>query len=178
MGLSLSKYWQLGKTAQCYILFALLARAFFEVIMTNKDFVNVKIKDRFHKDYELTDSEIKFALFCTYFVILGGLFGLFYWMLQIATRWVMQLHKLVENGYERAYCNMLNNIEMQDAKEEWIESRAEELIKNFGNDNDWQIIELLKIKLESKSIDDDIYNQFIVDICYSQARFEYNNQTY
>ena len=73
---------------------------------------------------------------------------------------------------------MLNNIEMQDAKDEWIESRAEELIKNFGNDNDWQIIELLKIKLESKSIDDDIYNQFIVDICYSQARFEYNNQTY
>ena len=90
----------------------------------------------------------------------------------------MQLHKLVENGYERAYCNMLNNIEMQDAKDELIESRAEELIKNFGNDNDWQIIELLKIKLESKSIDDDIYNQFIVDICYSQARFEYNNQTY
>lgn len=73
---------------------------------------------------------------------------------------------------------MLNNIEMQDAKEEWIESRAEELINNFGNDNDWQIIELLKIKLESKSIDDDIYNQFIVDICYSQARFEYNNQLY
>ena len=67
---------------------------------------------------------------------------------------------------------------MQDAKEEWIEKRAEELIKNFSNDNDWQIIELLKIKLESKSIDDDIYNQFIVDICYSQARFEYNNQTY
>ena len=90
----------------------------------------------------------------------------------------MQLHKLVENGYERACCNMLNNIEMQDAKEEWIEKRAEELINNFDNDNDWQIIELLKIKLESKSIDDDIYNQFIVDICYSQARFEYNNQTY
>lgn len=90
----------------------------------------------------------------------------------------MQLHKLVENGYERAYCNMLNNIEMQNAKDEWIESRAEELIKNFSNENDWQIIELLKIKLESKSIDDDIYNQFIVDICYSQARFEYNNQTY
>ncbi|MCX8600776.1 MULTISPECIES: hypothetical protein [unclassified Gilliamella] len=90
----------------------------------------------------------------------------------------MQLHKLVENGYERAYCNMLNNIEMQGAKEEWIEKRAEELIKNFGNENDWQIIELLKIKLESKSIDADIYNQFIVDICYSQAQFEYNNQFY
>ncbi|MCX8674912.1 hypothetical protein J3U16_06365 [Gilliamella sp. B3023] len=68
---------------------------------------------------------------------------------------------------------MMNNIEAQDAKEEWIENRAEELIKNFGNDNDWQIIELLKIKLESKSIDADIYNQFIVDICYSQAKAEY-----
>ncbi|WP_294954731.1 hypothetical protein [uncultured Gilliamella sp.] len=85
----------------------------------------------------------------------------------------MQLHKLVENGYESAYCNMLNNIEMQDAKEEWIEKRAEELIKNFGNENDWQIIELLKIKLESKSIDKEIYDQFIVDICYSQAKAEY-----
>ena len=90
----------------------------------------------------------------------------------------MQLHKWVENGYESAYCNMLNNIEMQDAKEEWIEKRAEELIKNFGNENDWQIIELLKIKLESKSIDADIYNKFIVDICYSQAQFEYNKQSY
>ncbi|MCX8626628.1 hypothetical protein, partial [Gilliamella sp. B3976] len=72
-----------------------------------------------------------------------------------------------------AYCNMLNNIEMQDAKEEWIEKKAEELIKNFGNENDWQIIELLKIKLESKSIDKEIYDQFIVDICYSQAKAEY-----
>ena len=46
---------------------------------------------------------------------------------------------------------MLNNIEMQDAKEEWIESRAEELIKNLGNENDWQIIELLKIRLEKEN---------------------------
>jgi hypothetical protein len=88
----------------------------------------------------------------------------------------MKLSKLVENHYEKAYCKMMNNIEMQDAKDEWIETRAEELIKNFDNDNDWQIIELLKIKLESKSIDADLYNQFITDICYSQAKFEYNNQ--
>jgi hypothetical protein len=86
----------------------------------------------------------------------------------------MQLHRAVENGYERAYCNMMNNSEMQDAKDEWIETRAEELIKNFDNDNDWQIIELLKIKLESKSIDADLYNQFITDICYSQATLEYS----
>lgn len=63
----------------------------------------------------------------------------------------MQLHKLVENGYESAYCNMLKNIKMQDAKEERIESRAEELIKNLGNENDWQIIELLKIRLEKEN---------------------------
>lgn len=54
--------------------------------MTNKDFVNVKIKDRFHKDYELTDSEIKFALFCTFVLSFGCLFGLFFWMFEVATR--------------------------------------------------------------------------------------------
>lgn len=86
------------------------------------------------------------------------------------------LDQHVENNYERAYCNMINDAEMQDAKKEWIESRAEELIRNFGNSNDWQIIELLKIKLESKSIDADIYNQFVTDICYSQANFEFNNK--
>ena len=88
----------------------------------------------------------------------------------------MQLQRAVENGYEIAYCKMMSDVEMQDAKEEWIESRAEELIQNFGNDNDWQIIELLKIKLESKSIDANIYNQFITDICYSQANFEFNKK--
>lgn len=42
----------------------------------------------------------------------------------------MQLHKLVENSYESAYCKMINDTEMQDAKEEWIESRVQELIRN------------------------------------------------
>ena len=86
------------------------------------------------------------------------------------------LDQHVENNYERAYCNMINDAEMQDAKKEWVESRAEELIRNCGNSNDWQIIELLKIKLESKSIDADIYNQFVTDICYSQANFEFNKK--
>ena len=54
--------------------------------MTNKDFVNVKTKDRFRNDYLLTDSEVKFALFCTFIVVFSSLFGLFYWILQIATR--------------------------------------------------------------------------------------------
>ena len=85
----------------------------------------------------------------------------------------MQLHRAVENGYERSYCKMMSDIEMQDAKDDWIENRAEELIKNFANDNDWQIIELLKIKLESKSVDADIYNQFVTDICYSQAKYQF-----
>ncbi|MFQ1017901.1 hypothetical protein [Gilliamella sp. BG7] len=88
----------------------------------------------------------------------------------------MQLQRAVENGYERAYCNMMNNSEMQDAKDDGIETRAKELLKNFDNDNDWQIVELLKIKLESKSIDADIYNQFITDMCYSQAKAEYNKK--
>lgn len=85
----------------------------------------------------------------------------------------MSLQTAVENHYERAYCKMMDDTEMQDAKAEWIESRAEELIRNFSNDNDWQIIELLKIKLESKSIDADIYKQFVTDICYSQAKRQF-----
>ena len=84
MGLSL-KLLTAGKTAlttsACPI-----SGAFFEVIMTNKDFVNVKTKDRFRNDYQLTDSEVKFALFCTFIVVFSSLFGLFYWILQIATR--------------------------------------------------------------------------------------------
>lgn len=71
---------------------------------------------------------------------------------------------------------MMNDAEMQDARDSWIEDRAEELIRNFGNDNDWQIVELLKIKLESKTIDNDIYNQFIVDICYSQAKYQFETK--
>jgi len=88
----------------------------------------------------------------------------------------MSLQRAVENGYERAYCKMMDDAEMQDARDGWIEDRAEELIQNFGNDNDWQIIELLKIKLESKSINANIYNRFITDICYSQATFEFNKK--
>ena len=86
----------------------------------------------------------------------------------------MSLQRAVENWHEHAYCKMMDDAEMQEVKEEWIENRAEELIRNFANDNDWQIIELLKIKLESKNIDAEIYNQFIVDICYSQAEFDFN----
>ena len=85
----------------------------------------------------------------------------------------MPLQTAVENHYENEYCKMMDDAEMQDAKEEWIESRAEELIRNFSNDNDWQIIELLNIKLESTSIDANIYHQFVTDICYSQARRQF-----
>lgn len=85
-------------------------------------------------------------------------------------------YQTLEQSHARAYRNMINDAEKQDAKEEWIEARAEELIKNFANDNDWQIIELLKIKLESKNIDADIYNQFITDICYSQAEIDFNQK--
>lgn len=42
----------------------------------------------------------------------------------------MQLHRAVENGYERAYCKMMSDVEMQDAKDDWFEVRAEELLKN------------------------------------------------
>lgn len=55
--------------------------------MTNRDFVKTerRLKDRFHNEYQLTHSEIQFALLCTFILIIGGLFGFFYWILQIAT---------------------------------------------------------------------------------------------
>lgn len=85
----------------------------------------------------------------------------------------MPLQTAVENHYENEYCKMMDDTEMQDAKKKWIESRAEELIRNFANDNDWQIVELLKTKLESTNIDANIYNQFVTDICYSQAKRQF-----
>lgn len=88
----------------------------------------------------------------------------------------MQLHKLVKNNYESAYRKMIKDTEMQDAKEEWIDKRADELIKNFSNENDWQIVELINARLENNPVDADIYNQFITDICYSQAKTEYKEK--
>lgn len=70
-----------------FTLFCPEIGAFLEVIMTNRDFVKTerRLKDRFHNDYQLTHSEIQFALLCTFILIIGGLFGFFYWILQITT---------------------------------------------------------------------------------------------
>ena len=83
-----------------------------------------------------------------------------------------QLHRLVENAYEANFCKMLDRIEKQDARDEWIDKRASELIKNFSNENDWQLLELIKLKLDNHAVDAEIYDQFVSDICYSQAREE------
>jgi hypothetical protein len=53
--------------------------------MTNKDFVNGKIKNKFHINYVLTKGEYYFALFSALILLSGNLFMLFHWMLQIAT---------------------------------------------------------------------------------------------
>ena len=51
------------------------------------DFVgcNVRQTDRMAINYELTTGEQIYALFCTYVLTLGGLFGLIRWMLEVAT---------------------------------------------------------------------------------------------
>ncbi|MCX8711691.1 hypothetical protein J3U66_01425 [Gilliamella sp. B2969] len=88
-----------------------------------------------------------------------------------------QLQQLVENSYEASYYKMLDKIEQQDAQEEWIDKRADELMGNFSNENDWQILALLKLKLDNHSVDAKIYHQFIIDICYSQAQFEFKQHS-
>ena len=46
---------------------------------------NVRQTDRMAINYELTTGEQIYALFCTYFLTLGGLFMLIHWMLEVAT---------------------------------------------------------------------------------------------
>ena len=46
---------------------------------------NVHDTDRFNINYRMTKGEQIYALFCTYFLTLGGLFGLIRWMLEVAT---------------------------------------------------------------------------------------------
>ena len=89
-----------------------------------------------------------------------------------------RLYQLVENGYERNYWKMMERIEAQDAIEEWIDERASTLIKNLSNENDCQILELIKSKLDNHAVNVDIYHQFIIDICYSQAKQELKNKLY
>ncbi|WP_176701907.1 hypothetical protein [Gilliamella sp. GillExp13] len=46
---------------------------------------NVHETDRFNINYKMTKGEQIYALFCTYVLTLGGLFGLIRWMLEVAT---------------------------------------------------------------------------------------------
>ncbi|MCX8649966.1 hypothetical protein J3U21_06195 [Gilliamella sp. B2776] len=86
------------------------------------------------------------------------------------------LYQCVENGYEKQYQNMMQNIENGDELDEEIDKRANELMQNFSNNNDQLIIDLISICLENNAVDQNIFNQFITDICYSQARAELNKK--
>lgn len=86
------------------------------------------------------------------------------------------LYQHVENGYEKQYQNMMRNIENNDELDEEIDKRANELMQNFGNNNDQPIIELISNYLENNAVDQNIFDQFITDICYSQARAELNKK--
>lgn len=91
------------------------------------------------------------------------------------------LDKCVENGYEKLYQNMMFNVEANDELEEEIDKRAKELIQNFSNNNDQPIIDIISKCLENNAVDKNIFDQFITDICYSQARSELirkNNKYY
>ena len=47
---------------------------------------NVHETDRFNIDYKLTEAEKKFSFFCILILAFGGLFMMFHWMFDIATR--------------------------------------------------------------------------------------------
>ncbi|MBC9130690.1 hypothetical protein FcAc13_05130 [Frischella sp. Ac13] len=46
---------------------------------------NVYETDRFKLNYRMTKGEQMYALFCTYFLTMGGLLMLIRWMLEMAT---------------------------------------------------------------------------------------------
>lgn len=86
------------------------------------------------------------------------------------------LYQHVENGYEKQYQNMMRNIENNDELDEEIDKRANELMQNFSNNNDQPIIDLISQYLENNAVDQNIFDRFITDICYSQARAELNKK--
>lgn len=70
---------------------------------------------------------------------------------------------------EQALAEEDKRLSAADARQREIDKRADELMINF---NEELLLQLMQSQLNTKSVNGDIINQFIVDICYSQAEFE------
>lgn len=62
----------------------------------------------------------------------------------------MSLQRAVENWHEHAYCKMMDDAEMQDAKEEWIESRVSELVHSSKEEYNDEIEGIYKEQAEAE----------------------------
>ncbi|OCG04296.1 hypothetical protein A9G15_04140 [Gilliamella apis] len=88
----------------------------------------------------------------------------------------MQLQRTVENGYERAYCKMMSDVEMQDAKEAEIKAQSNELYDKLS-DSDYQEIEEKIMKAFGwDDVDTDSVQKALKLICYEKTEFIFNEK--
>ncbi|MWN89469.1 hypothetical protein GQ597_01910 [Gilliamella sp. Pra-s65] len=88
----------------------------------------------------------------------------------------MQLHRAVENGYERAYCKMMSDVEMQDAKEAEIEAQSSELYDKLSNCDYLEIEEKIMKAFGLDDVDTDSVQKALKLICYEKAEFHFNEK--
>lgn len=88
----------------------------------------------------------------------------------------MQLHRAVENGYERAYCKMMSDVEMQDAKEAKIKAQSNELYDKLSDCNYLEIEEKIMKGFGWDDVDTDSVQKALKLICYEKAEFIFNEK--
>ncbi|NUE95419.1 hypothetical protein GYW75_03330 [Gilliamella sp. ESL0232] len=88
----------------------------------------------------------------------------------------MQLHRAVENGYERAYCKMMNNSEMQDAKEAEIKAQSNKLYDKLSDSDYLEIEETIMKAFGWDDVDTDSVQKALKLICYEKAEFIFNEK--
>ncbi|OCG69203.1 hypothetical protein A9G41_06595 [Gilliamella sp. Nev5-1] len=86
------------------------------------------------------------------------------------------LHRAVENSYENAYCNMINNIEMQDDKEAEIKAQSNELYDKLSDDDYLEIEEKIMKVFGWDDVDTDSVQKALKLICYEKAEFIFNEK--
>jgi hypothetical protein len=88
----------------------------------------------------------------------------------------MQLHRAVENGYGRAYCKMISDVEIQDTKEAEIKAQSNELYDKLSDSDYLEIEEKIMKAFGWDDVDTDSVQKALKLICYEKAEFHFNEK--
>ncbi|NUF48724.1 hypothetical protein [Gilliamella sp. ESL0250] len=88
----------------------------------------------------------------------------------------MQLHSVVANAHERAYCKMMSNIEMRDDKEATIDALSTKLYDELSDDDYLEIEEIIRMALGWENINPDSVQTALRSICYVEAEYRFNEK--